>query len=337
MSSSNPTSVTKLGAGRFGVVYQIVSLPHIAFKVPILSSDDRILELEFESMRTVYASSLCSPSLFQIPTPIAFYNPTTDKWIREDLLGHSSSDDNRRRRRNSLTIDRTTIDCLPSNNACYIMDRIPPLPGATSQFLIEQYGPLNYQGPPLNLCRIYLGRTEKRWAKRGFFNHQNFILDRTGYEATQSASTSFNLPSLQLVAFHMGLTVANIHMTGMDARDVEFVLGGEDTPNHDALDQHAFYTLDFNQMRDISCVGDAAECAEICADAFFLNDPYFPRPRKGEVLYEAFREGYWVQVGRDAESGYGHGHGRRWVELKNAFFGVLEARQAEKDARSGAG
>ncbi len=316
-SSLNTISVIKPGAGSFGVVYKIVSLPHIAFKVPILSSDTRILQLEFESMRTLYAYSLCIPSLFQIPKPIAFYNPTTDNWIRGDFLGYSSEDDTRKWRRNSLTIDRNTIGCLPSKNACYAMDRIPPLPCATSQFLIERYGPLNYKGPPLSLCRIYLGKTAKRWTKRGFFNRQNFILDRTGYEATQSASAHFTLPSSHLVAFHMGVTIALIHMTGKDARDVEFVLAGEDGPDH-----HAFYTLDFNQMRDISLVPDISECAEICADAFFLNDPYFPRPRGGEILYEAFREGYGVQVGRDLQSGHGHRHGRRWVELKNAFFGV---------------
>lgn len=159
ISSLNSASVIKLGSGSFGVIYQIASLPYIAFKVVHLAQNAEILELEFESMRTVYASSLCRPTLFQIPKPIAFYNPTTDKWIRGDLWKYSSEDDGRTRRKNSLNIDRNTIGCLPSTNACYVMDRIPSLPGAISQFLIEQYGPHNYKGPPLSLCRIYLGKS----------------------------------------------------------------------------------------------------------------------------------------------------------------------------------
>ena len=36
---------------------------------------------------------------------------------------------------------------------------------------------------------------------------------------------------------------------------------------------------------------DADDVAEL-VDAFFVNDPYYPRPVPGNALYESFKRGY---------------------------------------------
>jgi hypothetical protein len=38
--------------------------------------------------------------------------------------------------------------------------------------------------------------------------------------------------------------------------------------------------------------GKRKEDVSVLADAFFQNDPYFPRPRDGGSVYKFFREGY---------------------------------------------
>ncbi|KAI1795427.1 hypothetical protein LXA43DRAFT_1058561 [Ganoderma leucocontextum] len=71
----------------------------------------------------------------------------------------------------------------------------------------------------------------------------------------------------------MGKMLAQIHWggTGYDARDVEFVVA--DAAAMSAYDRVA---------------GDVSELV----DAFFANDPYYPRPVSGDALYDTFKRGY---------------------------------------------
>ncbi len=60
---------------------------------------------------------------------------------------------------------------------------------------------------------------------------------------------------------------------------------------HGPEQQHALFSVDFNQIKAVAFVTASSESWKICADAFFSNDTYVPRPRPGEVLNEVFTEG----------------------------------------------
>lgn len=63
------------------------------------------------------------------------------------------------------------------------------------------------------------------------------------------------------------------------------------------------------------------ETVSILAQAFFDNDPYYPRPRPLEPLYEDFKAAYKEQVPAD----YQH--------LADAFLRAIEITQAKRDNR----
>jgi hypothetical protein len=125
----------------------------------------------------------------------------------------------------------------------------------------------------------------------------------------------------------MGKTLAIMHWrVGTDARDVEFVLGSG--PNsveeslissfilkdmeepvstwkevtHPNFRSHAIrlWMLDFNQCRRIQPDDSGIATA---VQAYFLNDPYFPRPLSTnideKILWSRFEAGY-LETGREA-------------------------------------
>lgn len=59
-------------------------------------------------------------------------------------------------------------------------------------------------------------------------------------------------------------------------------------------------------------------------DSFFINDPYYPRPRANDRLYEQFCTGYWAA----------HPSGSNDAsEIAEVFLRAIEAEQAKRDAR----
>ena len=73
-----------------------------------------------------------------------------------------------------------------------------------------------------------------------FFNTNNFPLDETRY--TQLATLFKFLPPAADVARAMGDMLFRLHhLTSVDARDVEFVLGGDGGAGF------TFFVIDFNQ------------------------------------------------------------------------------------------
>lgn len=56
-------------------------------------------------------------------------------------------------------------------------------------------------------------------------------------------------------------------------------------------------------------------------DAFYTNDPYYPRARPDEHLYNHFRLGYLAVYPEEA------------IEIANAFLEAIEAEQATRDSR----
>ena len=65
-------------------------------------------------------------------------------------------------------------------------------------------------------------------------------------------------------------------------------------------------------------MGDVLELV----DAFFVNDPYYPRPVPGEALYEGFKRGYVNACPQTLR------------ERAILFLQAIEARQAEKRPRA---
>ncbi|KZT19826.1 hypothetical protein NEOLEDRAFT_1077142 [Neolentinus lepideus HHB14362 ss-1] len=159
------------------------------------------------------------------------------------------------------------------------------------------------------LCRLYFG---KRYAAR-FASAANFPVDAQRYERLR-ASFAW-LPSQEEVAAGMGEMVGRLHWAaGVDARGVEFVMGG------DGGSGAAFFVIDYDQVppaqvRRWADVGDLVR-------AFFANDPYFPRPRQGDPLYLAFKRAYLEQYGQST------------MHVGEAFIEAIQAEQATRDSRA---
>lgn len=150
------------------------------------------------------------------------------------------------------------------------------------------------------LIRIYLGRESSVSEP---FHMQNFPLHIDQLEA-------LSINTLKIAA-QLGRALAIIHFQAdIDGRGVEFVLGGA----RDQRDETQIWVLDFNQCQplQVSRFGDVTQQTMIdstgsvrppsasdvqrtdsCIDAFFENDPYFPRPDpKRPDLWNTFARNY---------------------------------------------
>ncbi|KAI0351815.1 hypothetical protein OH77DRAFT_1523922 [Trametes cingulata] len=111
----------------------------------------------------------------------------------------------------------------------------------------------------------------------------------------------------------MAELLAKVHWdTGYDGRDIEFVLAG--APYAPVV---RFYLIDFNQVREFDRLGGDVTTL---VDAFFANDPYYPRPIPGEPLYDIFKETYL----RSCDTGYRSGADR--------FLRAIEEQEASRTA-----
>lgn len=207
---------------------------------------------------------------------------------------------------------------IPSHVLC--TERIRPLQLVVRNALTDLYCPPAKISHAKNddankdcLVRLYLG---KRWTSEvpsRFFTLRNMILHLDQMEF------------LELDVHHyaqlMADTLAVIHWKAkFDGRDIEFVLGSAPAAVRHRLDRHDLgdnkglaqstwkkgmnitsftnpmvhlWVLDFNQCRRLS-MDDAG--IELAVEAFFLNDPYYPRPATGmdrdEELWRVFRDRY---------------------------------------------
>ena len=60
-------------------------------------------------------------------------------------------------------------------------------------------------------------------------------------------------------------------------------------------------------------------------EAFFLNDPYYPRPRLADPLYKIFRLAYVEAYPKDSKGA---------EELAEGFLSAIEREQAERDSNA---
>jgi Zinc finger protein len=158
------------------------------------------------------------------------------------------------------------------------------------------------------LIRIYLGRKRERRTsgapRQLWFALWNFKMDLQRLTDLGVDTKSF-AKSIAAV-----LAVMHWH-SELDARDVEFVLGGLPTEIHhpkptisDLRGREStsktllcreegraasLWLLDFNQCRRISM---DLTGVDVAVDAFCVNDPYYPRPNVDEKLWTVSREAY---------------------------------------------
>lgn len=295
MHSVSPTALP-IGAGGFGAVYTLHSNDSIAFKVVKNDKEEhqQFLEAEFTMMCSTYAHRSKRPQSFSIPAPMAYRNRGSASHTQPTHLA---------------AIEGAFTE-LASSNAVYAMQRIPSLPKSLSQALLEKYAPLHLD-KQIVLSRLYMGR-ETPINRSRFFNSRNFPIDRPCYDALRNTSTGHVLPTSAALAFDMGCMLATIHSAGFDARDVEFVLAGGSQP-----DSCGLHALDFNQMRPLN--KEPAHDVPLLVESFFLNDPYFPRPRADDCLFESFRAGYFEMLDPGLAT------------LSPAFFEEIAGEQARRD------
>lgn len=206
-----------------------------------------------------------------------------------------------------------------AKNASLISQHILPIPEPVRRAIFKQFAPKQLQrngeqhlAEPKNkdcLVRLYLGRRQERTSSDNF-KLQNF-------ELTINEMESLHL-NTEHYATVMAQTLALLHWAvGIDANDVEFVLGSAPCMNRictaDELDLMSYeeYTaaqktlnftkrrigiwlLDFNQCKKIDKTSDAA--IQQLVDGVYWNDPYYPRPSSGherdEKLWVVFKTAY---------------------------------------------
>ncbi|EIM82773.1 uncharacterized protein STEHIDRAFT_64298, partial [Stereum hirsutum FP-91666 SS1] len=162
---------------------------------------------------------------------------------------------------------------------------------------------------PPRMCRLYLGKILRPSQSIG--SMINFPIDIARYTTLLRVFEGGELIGLDQVAGGMGEMLGRIHwVAGYDGRDIEFVMAGSGLGVR-------YYVIDFNQMRRF----DREEWqsnVEGLIDAFFSNDPYYPRPVTRDPLYQAFRTAYLAACPQEYEDG------------AKAFLDGIEAEQLKR-------
>lgn len=221
-------------------------------------------------------------------------------------------------------------------------EHIPPLSAPIREALIKLYcSPASKQASvradPANrdcLLRAYLGRRRARDDSTGQPKVvTNFALRNYNLHLDQMLELGLDV---HLFANMMGTTLADVHWgAGVDAFDVEFVLGGAretTTTQGFGVDEERvadMWLLDFNLCSRFEVeqfVGEAERLdglVEHLIYAFFVNDPYYPRPwtpkdrergrEEGDILlWETFAKAYVGQADGILQS------------LKGEIYGALK-------------
>ncbi|KAJ9605479.1 hypothetical protein H2200_010136 [Cladophialophora chaetospira] len=215
-------------------------------------------------------------------------------------------------------LEAERILTLPRNLRQQLIDTFCPPPSRLSATR-EQH--------EVCLIRLYLGRQSRRKNPNanpyglGHFSIRNF----PGY-VDQLETLGLDT---QFIAAHLGKALAVLHFEALtDARDVEFVLGAARSPKlatsqtttteptppvtplptpttesfpheHPMTDIRgptralSIWCLDFNQCQRLSYATPSAISSSMshCINAYFSNDPYYPRPDQTE-LWATFKTNY---------------------------------------------
>jgi hypothetical protein len=213
-----------------------------------------------------------------------------------------------------------------SKTLVFSMTRVYPLPSALKAKLIDLFCPphLKEKNPGLvrrghHLARLLLGRPEpnaNRAAYQKFFDTYNFPL-------TRGRAEQLGINTV-LLSGEMGRMLAQLHMTARnDARDIEVVLGANivnPALNPRARREPRAWVIDFNQVKEFNFTENQIP---LLVDAFLANDPYFPRARSADSLYNTFSKAYQEECNKIGEVA---------GQLGQKFLIALEVEQLRKDA-----
>lgn len=206
---------------------------------------------------------------------------------------------------------------IPTHVLC--TERILPLPSVVRNALIDVFcPPFKIARAKLDeankdcLVRLYLGKRRVSDLPSRFFTLRNMILHLDQLETLEL--------DVEYYAEQMAEALAVLHWVARtDGRDIEFVLGSAPTAVRRSLEEDDLsdeklacstwkmalnqtgskgrtihlWILDFDQCGHMS-MDDAG--IKVAVDAFYLNDPYYPRPGSSVAqdveLWRAFRDRY---------------------------------------------
>ncbi|KAI1108477.1 zinc finger protein-domain-containing protein [Nemania sp. NC0429] len=256
----------KIGAGACGAVFAADG-QSLAFKIGKTGTgdDEAALWTDFNMHHRISDALRESKADIEIPTCHFYVNHDDDEWWgkHQDLVA-------------------AACDTCHVPARVLATERILPLPAPVQRELIQTFCKENLRASAAAdaankdcLVRVYLGSMRGRITS--FFSLRNFKL-----HLNQMIKIEMDYEAL---AVSIGQALALIHWKARaDARDVEFALGRSltriGTNEGSAI---RLFVLDFNQVRDIT-MDDAG--VKLAVEAFFLNDPYYPRPREGSRLQQ---------------------------------------------------
>ncbi|KAI8919919.1 hypothetical protein DFJ77DRAFT_507258 [Powellomyces hirtus] len=263
---TEPQTLCRIGAGSFAAAYVYVPRANVVIKRCFHRDRKDELREEYRTITHVFNSvkptdertSRATPLQdlqFRVIRPYRLLDGTDELTSCLDLQQNSPFDDGQ-------------AD-LPMYTMRRVWSMVPELRKIirTQQFP-EQYR--NYQCE--FIARVYLGREKSRASM--FFNPNNWPLS-----IDRLKEVGFDTKRL---AISMGHMLGNIVCkAGMDARDIEWVVGASD---EDPLHESGFYIIDFNQCKPHN--GDPRRVV----DSMKVNDPYYPRP--GGEEFECFTKAF---------------------------------------------
>ena len=231
-------SLVKIGAGGFATVYVVRGGP-IAYKQVAHVSDAQaqILRHEYDILQEVYLR--CNTdSFFAIPRAFAYNDPDQNSGGFVSSLPSLSSSARRHLAHPIVTLNIMT----PFPRATYAMDRVHALPYDAGMIISKKYLPESLRRNTVSLCRLYFGKNYTNGPPSRFFNTSNFPLDEQRYVNLFESFPEL-LDPVNVVASEMGEMLSRLHFKAcVDARDVEFVLGG------DGGGGFTYFVIDYNQV-----------------------------------------------------------------------------------------
>ncbi|KPM45573.1 hypothetical protein AK830_g969 [Neonectria ditissima] len=272
----SPEPLERIGAGCCGSVWASSS-PHATMA---LKREDggpnRSLENELRMHQRVLKASQPSPSRdFSIPLCHGFIRDSQD-W--DEILPR-----------------------LPSGStACnaLVSEKVLPISERGRQVLVQRYCPEHAQEGVLRdpknthcLVRLYLGRRRRDPTRRSrFFSLRNFPLHVDQAEELGLSTEKWAISMAKALSFLYW-------EARVDANDVEFVLGLPRADNSNGngaelsiLGSHSLWVIDFDCCRELPMNEEGVEMA---VQAFWRNDPFYPRPKSGqERLWHVFRDNF---------------------------------------------
>ena len=211
---------------------------------------------------------------------------------------------------------------IPCNTL--VSERIPPFPKIVRETIIEEYCPdplrpkiesIKSSEPNQDcLIRPYLGR-RRRLEKQS--RHKSFSLRNYPLHVDQVEELKLDG---KLYARIMAETLAHLYWKAhVDANDIEFVLAPprESHTNHldthpahashmksERLGEHVVWILDFDCCRQLTVDEKGVEQA---VEAFYRNDPYYPRPGRDNSMDKALWKEFKEQFLESSETILGQG------------------------------